>query len=701
MKKATTYLLLLFVVLLSSMTPKKPVHKKLDPKKETEILETILSIIKSRHIVSKRLDDDFSKKMFKTYLDSLDRNKLFLLQSDIEEFRKYETQLDDHLKTNDLTFFFMTFDRIKLRMAEGKEMYTSILKNKLDYTKNIDSEYSFMMNAEQANKLKFCKNKSELQKKWDCFLKTIVIERIKNRTKTNSNLASSPEQIKESVEKESETLDSFMNGTLYDYDRITRENIFQHFINAILYQFDTYTKYYNPVNRNDYLIRQTGKVEGVGISMQFVDNYVQITKLTEGGPAWKSKKFNIGDVILKVAQEKDGSVNVAGFNPFEVTKLLKGPIGTTVKITIKKTNGTIEEIPLKRGLVAMNDTFLKSCIIKKNKVTYGLISFPRFYNDLDDEKARNTADDFKEELQILKREGAKGLIIDMRNNKGGNMEDAVKVLCNFIAKCPVAQFKSREQNLTTLDSENLKRFWDRNVVIIVNSRTSSESELLISGFKEHNVGIVVGDETRGNGCTQEFVNLNEFRTNKLETADMGALVFSSKNFYPLDGKSVQKKGIIPDVSFFKLDKELKEKDDKEEIDLDDVKPIAFVPNNKNIYFKTAIKNSRQRSNKNDNLKLLIKKNQIDYKTNTDLIKITTLNLEKFTKQIKDVYTKQEEVISPVFDKNIDFAMTPEGLKLIKAKEYLASKRNKWLENLATDFQVDESLNILEEVLFAK
>lgn len=698
MKKATTYILLFLLVFMSSMTPKKPIKNKLDPKKETEILETVLSIIKSRHIVSKRFDDDFSKKMFKTYIDSLDRNKLFLLQSDIEEFRKYETQLDDHLKTNDLTFFFMTFDRIKIRMAESKEIYTNILKNKLDYTKNVESEYSSRMDFEQANKVKFCKNKSELQKKWESFLKTIVLERIKNRTKTNKNLASSPEIIKEIISKESETLNTYITGTIYDYDKLSRELIFEQFINAILYQFDIYSKYYNPVSRDNFLVEQTGKVEGVGIIMQFVDNYVQIMRLTEGGPAWKSKKFEIGDMILKVAQEKEGAVNVAGFNPFEVSKLLKGAIGTTVKITVKKANGTIIEIPLKRGLVAMKDSFVKSCIIKKNKVTYGLISFPKFYNDFDDEKARNAADDFKEELQILKREGAKGLILDMRDNIGGDLEAAIKIVGNFVTKSPIAQFKSREQNITTLDSENVKRFWEKNIIIIVNKRTSSEAELIVSAFKEHNIGIVVGSETRGNGTSQEFISLNQFRTNKLETADMGAIVFSSRKFYKLNGKSVQKLGVIPDVVFFKSNKQ---KVDNTEIDTDEVKPINFVPNNKNEYFKIAIKSSEERTSKSENLKLFIKNNLIEQNTNNNLVKIKTLNEEKFIKQIKEVYTKQEDVISLVFEKNKEFFMTPEGIKLINTKEYLAAKRNKWLENLATDFQVDESLNILEDVLFAK
>jgi carboxyl-terminal processing protease len=701
MKKATTYILLFLLVFMSSMTPKKPIKNKLDPKKETEILETVLSIIKSRHIVSKRFDDDFSKKMFKTYLDTLDVNKLFLLQSDIEEFKKYETQLDDHLKTNDLTFFFMTYDRIKIRMAEAKEIYTNILKNKLDFTKSIDSEYTTSMAASDANKLKFCKNKQELEKKWESLLKTLVLNRVKTKILSNKNLLEYPEKIKELVEKESGSIGSLVNGSVFDFDRTSREYIFQHFINSILFQFDNYSKYYNPVSRNDYLFKLTGTVEGVGISLQFDDNYSKIVKLEEGGPAMKSKKFEIGDLILKVTQDKETPVNVVGFSPFEVSKLLKGPIGTLVKITVKKPNGIIQEISLKRGLVAKNDTFLKSCVIKKNKVTYGLISFPRFYNDVDDELARNTVDDFATELQILKREGAKGLILDMRNNKGGDLENAVKIVGNFVTKNPIAQFKSREQNLTTLESENLKRNWDRNIIIIVNKKTSSEAEMIISAFKEHNIGIVVGEETKGNGTNQEFISLNDFRVNKQETADLGALVFSSKKFYKLNGKSVQKNGIIPDIEFVKKSKENKDKNDKSEIDSDEVKAINFVPNNKNEYFKTAIKNSEQRLEKSENLKLYLKNNAVLSKNYLDLIKIRTLNLEKFITQLKEVNAKQEETLNPIFDKNIEFLMTPEGIKLIKVKEYLAAKRNKWLENLATDFQVDEGLNILEDVLFAK
>ena len=701
MRKISTYILILSMfVLFASVIVYKPSSRNVNPKKESEILETVLSIIKTRHIVLKKFDDDFSKKMFKSYLDSLDRNKIFLLQSDIEEFKKFETKLDDHLKDNDLTFFFMTFDRIKLRMQEGQEIYNAILKNDLDFSNNIESEYIGRMTSKEVDKLKFCKNKKELEKRWENFLKTVLFERIKLSVKNNKVGASNSDEIKSIIQKDAKILNTFIIGTIFDYDNLSREMIFQHFINSILVQFDNYSKYFNPVSRNEYIIRQTGKIVGVGVSLQLTNNNLQIVKLTEGGPGWKSKKLELGDAVIKIAQNKESAVNVVGFNPFEAAKLLKGDAGTLVTLTIKKANGKTEDVVLKRALVAMNDTYLKSAIIKKNKTTYGLISFPRFYNDMDDEKARNAADDFEQEIAILKREGAKALVIDMRNNRGGNFETSVNIVGNFLTKSPVAQFKSREENITTVTSEKLKRNWDKNVVLLVSKRTASEAELIVSAFKEHNIGIVVGEQTKGNGTTQEYYNLNEFKSNKIESYDLGAIIFSGKKFYNLKGKSIQKIGVKPDVDVF--DDNIEEQDDKPTAESEeDVKPVVFLPNNKNDFFATAIKNSKQRLSKSENVKI-IKQNAAAAGTiNQSLIGIRTLNLDKFTKQLGEIYKTNQIITTPKVDESVVFTLTPEGAKLIKNKEYLIDKRNKWLEYLSSDFQVQESLNILEEVVFAK
>ena len=181
MRKVTVFLTLLFVlfVTMAFTIPKHP-NTKVDPKSESEILELVFSILKTRHINPKKLDDDFSKKLFNTYLDSIDRSKIFLLQADVDEFKKYETKLDDHIKENDLTFFFMTYDRILLRMKEGKEIYTNILKNQLDFTKQEDTKYFEEPFTDKIPNASYAQNKAEQLKNWNNVLKTMVFQESKS-----------------------------------------------------------------------------------------------------------------------------------------------------------------------------------------------------------------------------------------------------------------------------------------------------------------------------------------------------------------------------------------------------------------------------------------------------------------------------------------------------------------------------------------
>lgn len=682
-------LILLFATLsFYGFIPKKPLIQN----NEIKILELVLTNLKSKHIVSKKIDNEFSKKMFKTYLDSLDRNKLFFLQSDIDEFKKYETKLDDQINSSDLSFFYLTRDRLMIRMKEGKEVYLNILKNGLDYTKNEKSlDYQAYSSAPTIAH-SYIKNKTDARNRWTNFLKSIIIYQCKTDFLESSNKQQAANNFSDNVDKLSQITGEKLESTLLNYDNMAREFIFEYYLNSIIVQFDQHSKYYSPFTRDKYQYKESGKIEGCGITLRQGTDFIEIKKLVEGGPAWKCKKFEVGDVILKVQQENEEPENVVGYKAFAIAKLLKGKSGTTVKITTKKPNGSQETIALKREIVSTNDSFIKSSLVIKNDVKYAVIGFPRFYIDYDDDMVRNVADDFSKELDYLKQAEVQGIVLDMRNNGGGSVEAVVEILGNFLQKKTVVQFKNKDNAITFFETKNDEPKWNKNIVLLVNDQTASASEIFTAAFKEYNLGIVVGAQTFGKGTVQEFIDLNMFNAKKDDKDDFGMLKITVNKFYKCDGKSIQKTGFSPDIIFSKSNNLERESKLINALIPDQVKGLKLTPLNDLNIFKSIILKGQKRVNENKK-NIYIEQNQNYTK---DLMDFKILSPSKIIDEIKRLSAKYK-IESDTAANDLEFAPTAIDQKLFKRKQYIQNERNKWYSKLKVDFQVEESFNILMEM----
>lgn len=704
MKNYFKIILLLCSFSVFGFVPKKPIKKvcktisktTFDPKKENKILEIVFNALKSKHLLEKKIDDNFSKKVYKTYLDSLDRNKLFLLQSDVDEFKKYETKLDDQIKNNDLSFFFMTYDRLIMRMREGKEMYTNLLKNEYEFEKSGNAVGFYSKNPDISKKLTYKKNQNEQKKYWLDFIKFSVFYDSKDEYKK----IISNEDFLEFQKLIYKNLGNTLESKLTNYVNVNRETILEYFINAIVIQFDLHSSYYNTYTRDKYLIKQSGKLEGAGITIRQGLDYVEIKSLMVGGPADKTKKFEKGDVILKIGQENEDPENVVGYKIYDVVKLLKGKSGTIVKVTIKKPDGSIEVVSVKRAVVSTNDSNIKSCLVNKNKVKFGLISFPRFYIDFDDDMSRNSVDDFEDELQILKESEVQGVILDLRDNQGGSVEAAVKILGNFIENNPVIQLKNKEQIISTLNIQTTKPVWDKSIVLIVNSETASAAEIFASAFKQYNVGVVIGEKTYGKGTVQDFLDLNTFISKKTEGVDYGALKLTTTKFYETNGIAIQKTSVVPNIVFYE-DKNLRESNLLGALSPDNVNPLQINPNSNNNQFNKIIERSKNRLLDNEKIKLAIKNEQFFMKVKSDFDKIAALNPETLKKQLDDILLQNDILIKNNYKNDLVFYSNISDIKLMKSKPYLVQKRKDWLTSLNNDFQIEEGLNILEDMYILK
>ena len=686
MKKSLLFLI--FFIGLATANANSNV-KPIDPKKEKKILEIILNQLKARHIIDKKLDDNFSKKVFKTYLDSIDKFKIFFLQSDIAEFKKYETQLDDQLKASDLSFFYLTYDRIKIRMTEGKELCSNASKNGINI---LEPGVKF-----DQKMLSYKKNKYELINIWKLFAKGEIANRIaetciQENDKNKLNRKDFDEAFNDATKYYSDNFLKRIEVSTLNIDSFSRLMFFEEYMNAIINQFDTHSKYYIPRSRDEYLIKETGKIEGIGVLTAASNNFTIINSMVVGGPAWKTKKLDDGDVILKIAQENEPAVDVVGFALYDVAKLTRGKSGTSIKMTVKKANGSIETVSIKRGLVSSNDSYIKSCLVERNSVKYAILSFPRFYTDYDDDQVRNVVDDFADELQILKECGVQGLVIDIRNNGGGSVEAATKIISNFIDKSAVLQYKNKDNKTFKFESETSLEKWNKSVVLLVNNETASAAEIFASAFQEFNIGVILGRQTFGKGTIQEILDLNMFNAKKDEGEDFGSLKICTQRFYKLNGKSVQNNGIIPDVDFPLENEEDRENLRPNSLVADKVGAVELKKINNDEYFKKIIKNSQERILSKDYFGALRKAKKEEL-----VFKLETFNFDKFQNDLFKFIDNKNKIIPAIPINPLEFKSTPADVKLFKRREYLISKRKEWYAQLKTDVQIAECLNVLQDI----
>ena len=437
-----------------------------DPGKDKLLIELLTFVIEKGHYSPAAIDDNFSKGVYKEYIQALDPSKRFFLQSDIDEFSKFETQLDDQIKNRDLTFFDMTYSRLMQRIEESKNYYKPFLQSAIDYT--IDEDFNT-----DYEKLPYATSVGELKEKWRKQIKLSTLSSLTDKLKyeedkkkgikpavVNDNKIAIDSVTKEKARKaikeadktpktfeqlEKETRESAVKSLDEFFSSIkdlNRDDWFAVYINSIAVRFDPHTSYFAPDEKERFDVSMSGKLEGIGARLQKKNDFTEITELISGGPAWRGKQLEAGDVILKVAQGDGEAVDVVGMRIDDVVKKIKGPKGTEVRLTVKKTDGTIKIITIIRDEIEIEETYLKSSIVEKNGLKYGIIYLPKFYINFENVDSRDAGKDMAIEVERLKNEGVSGIVLDVRDDGGGSLKTVVDIAGLFIEQGPIVQIKS-------------------------------------------------------------------------------------------------------------------------------------------------------------------------------------------------------------------------------------------------------------------
>ncbi len=668
-----------------------------DPDKDKMLVQIITYILERGHYDPKDMNDEFSAEVYSDYLENIDPFKRYFYQSDIDEFEQYKFLLDDQLKDYDISFFNLTYQRLGERMEESESIYKEILSSSFDFNENeeFNSDYE---------KMPYVKNKKQLKDRWRLQLKYATIANFDDLKKDQKKKLEEDPKFKvetdEEIEEESRKLTLISLDEYYDIiDDLERKDWFAVYINSIVEEFDPHTYYFAPEDKDVFDMRMSGSFEGIGARLQKKMDQVKVNEIISGGPAWRGKELEVGDVILKVKQEdEEQALSIVGMRLDNAIKFIKGPKGTEVTLTVKKVDGTLKDITITRDVVELEETYAKSSIVKKDDKVYGVINLPKFYIDFEDYKNRNAATDLKREIERLKKQHMEGLVIDLRNNGGGSLQTVVDIAGLFIKDGPVVQIKSTGEPKEVLKDRDKSIAWDGPLVILVNELSASASEILAAAMQDYKRAIVIGSrQTYGKGTVQNIVDLNKMvRNNK--SGDLGALKLTTQKFYRINGGSTQLEGVKSDVvvpdRYSYID--VGEKDQENPLPWDKIDAVDFSLWESYFDYDTTISKSNERMSNSEQLKL-IDESAKWIKTIRDE-NIHPLNYDLY-KQRLELSEKEAEKFDKITDykTNLSFESLPYEKEEFVSDTILKEKRERWHESLSQDVYIEEAINVLNDL----
>ena len=486
----------------------------------------------------------------------------------------------------------------------------------------------------------------------------------------------------------------------YDFtDDLERKDYFAVYLNAIVSVFDPHTNYFAPPDRDRFDLRMSGKLEGIGARLQKKNDYITIVEVISGGPVWRGEHLEVGDALIKVRQEdEDEAVSLVGMRVDDAVKLIKGPKGTKVILTVKRVDGTIDEEIIERDVVELAETYAKSTIIEQEGKRYGLINLPAFYFDMTDYGERNAAKDVRLEIEKLKNEQIDGLVMDLRNNGGGSLRTAVDIAGLFIKNGPVVQVASNGARKEVLKDRDNEIVWDGPLVLMINELSASASEILAAAMQDYKRGIILGSaQSYGKGTVQNMIDLNQWLRNN-DLGDMGALKMTTQKFYRVNGGSTQLEGVKSDIvmpdrySYI----EIGERDYDNPLPHDNITAAEYEVWPGYIDYQGTIERSKERLTANAQVNL-IEENARWIKTNQNDQELS-LTLDEYIAEMQRREQENErfEAIKD-YDNKLNYVSLKDDLRLMDQDTTLREQHRRWQKALAKDVYVEEAVHILADL----
>ena len=664
---------------------------------ETKLSQTIVEILENYHYQPQKINDDFSEKLFFLYIDRLDADKRFFLAKDIKKLSKYKKDLDDQARKGSYVFFDEANSMHAERVSQISKWNTELLSKPFDFKQK---DY-FVFNEDSAE---FLASEAEQKLFWSKSLKQQVLEKLARKMDIQEKALERKDtfvKVKSYDTLEAESRREVLKNQNEWFTRLKkfdRTDLLSMYINCITEMFDPHTNYFPPADKENFDIRMSGKLEGIGAQLQEKDGFLKVAAIVPGSPSYKQGQLKAGDIILKVAQGNAEPVDVTNMKIDDAIKLIRGKKGTVVKLTVKKPDESLVIIPIVREVVVMEDSYAKSAIIEHNGVKYGYINLPTFYVDMNDRNGRSCAKDMAIEIQKLKKDNVKGIILDLRNNGGGSLGDVVDIGGLFIDKGPMSLVKSRDANPEVLEDEDETVLWDGALTIMVNENSASASEILAAAMQDYKRAAIIGTPTFGKGTVQRFIDLDDaFRTSSNDK--LGSLKITIQKFYRINGTTTQLVGVTPDIIMPDRYRYLEfgEKENKFSLGSDKIAAAFYnITNNREMAIKNAVVNSTKRISESilfaEIEKLARKIEKQNKKTRF------TLNLEEYRLEMKQLEIdnkKYDEMIKAIQSYTIINASDDD--MQIGSDEIKKKIKADWNKSFEKDIYIQEAVNVLKDL----
>lgn len=499
----------------------------------------VTKIFSGYHYRKFGLNDSLSNKMYENYLNEIDRAKLYFLASDVQSFEKYRNQLDESLSNGDLTAAYDMYNTFRKRYRE-RSAYIDKLLTKPSFDFTVDESFNT-----DREKTAWAKTPDELNEVWRKLIKNEALE-LRISGKPDSSIVT---LLKDRYKNRERNLGRFRS-----------EQVFQMYMNAFCEVLDPHTRYFSPADSDRFKQDMYQALEGIGAVLREDGNYIKVVEVVPGGPAFKDKRLKKDDRIIGVAQGDEGKYeDIVGWYVDDAVKKIKGAKGTVVRLQVLAADALPsdppKEIRLAREKVNLQTSRAKKEVvtITQNKHDYkiGIIQIPSFYRDFEsagkrDKDFASTTRDVQKLLDSLKAENVEGVVIDLRNNGGGSLTEAISLTGLFISKGPVVQVREQTGETEVQSDLNPEVNYDGPLAVLTNRFSASASEIFAAAIQDYKRGIVLGEQTYGKGTVQTMVDLNQW----IKDPDkLGQINITVAKFYRINGSSTQRKGVSPDIEF--------------------------------------------------------------------------------------------------------------------------------------------------------
>jgi carboxyl-terminal processing protease len=500
---------------------------------QSDTLKEIIDVIEDRHYASRRYDDGLSAQHFTAYLDALDPQRMFFEADDIAAFSQWQLTLDNAGRAGDLAPAFTIFNNFH---DELKDRLTEILETLPQTLGSFDYEVEEYLEIDRSA-MPWAKNEIELDERWR--------KRLKNQALSLLLAEKAPAEIPETLERR-------YQNQLKRLAQYNAQDVFQIYANTLAEQYDPHTNYFSPRRAENFDINMSLSFEGIGAILQIDDEYAKVTRLVPAGPADKQGGLRPSDLIMGVGQGETGPIeDVIGWRLDEIVDLIRGPRDTTVRLEVIPDKGKTDQrrvVPIRRNEVKLEEQAAQKEIIEftdEEDQTHrvGVIDIPAFYIDFEayrqgDKLYRSTTRDVKKLVDELVAEGVEGIVIDLRDNGGGSLQEANQLTGLFIEYGPTVQIRSAESRVWRDGKRRRSQYYEGPLAVMINRLSASASEIFAGAIQDYGRGIIVGEQSFGKGTVQSLVPLQE-----------GQLKITESKFYRVSGGSTQHRGVVPDIDY--------------------------------------------------------------------------------------------------------------------------------------------------------